>query len=65
VFFCGTGAEITPVGEVDHYTVGEGGVGPITSRIEGVFHEVVRARHRGYGLWRIPVYAEAKVPAGV
>ena len=65
VFFCGTGAEITPVGEVDHYTVGDGGIGPITARIERLFHDVVRARHAGYDFWRIPVYAKAKVPAAL
>jgi branched-chain amino acid aminotransferase len=55
IFFCGTGAEIMPVGEVDHYTVGSGGVGPLTARIERVFHDVVRGRHEGYAQWRIPV----------
>jgi len=65
IFFCGTGAEITPVGEVDHYKVGDGGVGPITARIERLFHDVVRGRHSGYGDWRIPIYEGAKVPATV
>lgn len=57
VFFCGTGAEITPVGEVDHYTVGNGGVGPLTTRIEQLFHEVVRGQHPKYGFWRLPIHA--------
>jgi branched-chain amino acid aminotransferase len=65
IFFCGTGAEIMPVGEVDHYVVGAGGVGPITSRIERVFHDVVRGRKPGYDFWRVPIYQAAKVPAGV
>ncbi len=63
VFFCGTGAEITPVGSVDHYRIGDGGVGPLTKRIEGLFHDVVRGRHPGYAAWRIPVYAGGKVHA--
>jgi branched-chain amino acid aminotransferase len=65
LFFCGTGAEIMPISEVDHYVAGDGGVGEITGKIEKVFHEVVRGRHPGYGEWRIPVYAGAKVAARV
>ena len=65
LFFCGTGAEIMPISEVDHYVAGDGGVGEITGKIEKVFHEVVRGRHAGYGEWRIPVYAEAKAAARV
>ena len=65
VFFCGTGAEVTPVGSVDHYRVGGGGVGPLTARLERLFHDVVRGRHAGYAFWRTPVYATGRVPAAV
>lgn len=65
VFFCGTGAEITPVGSVDHYTVGTGGVGPITSRIERLFHSVIRAQHHGYSFWRTPIYGTARASAPI
>ena len=65
VFFCGTGAEITPVGSVDHYTVGSGGVGPITERIERLFHRVVRGQHTGYAFWRTPIFAKGRVAAAV
>jgi branched-chain amino acid aminotransferase len=65
VFYCGTGAEVTPVGEVDHYVVGSGGVGPLTARIERLFHDVVRGRHAGYAFWRTPVYATGRARAAV
>jgi branched-chain amino acid aminotransferase len=65
VFFCGTGAEVTPVGWVDHYQVGDGGIGPITQRIERLFHDVVRGRHPGYAFWRTPIYATGRVRAAV
>jgi branched-chain amino acid aminotransferase len=65
VFFCGTGAEITPVGSVDHYAVGGGGVGPTTERIERLFHRVVRGQHGGYAFWRTPIYATGRVVAPV
>ena len=65
VFFCGTGAEIAPVGEIDHFRIGDGSTGPITGRIEGFFHSVVRGRSHGYASWRTPIYATGKVPAAL
>ncbi|MDQ3699288.1 MAG: aminotransferase class IV [Chloroflexota bacterium] len=65
VFFCGTGAEITPVASVDHYRVGDGGVGPLTGRIERLFHDVVRGRHAGYAFWRSPLYATGRAGAAL
>jgi branched-chain amino acid aminotransferase len=61
VFFCGTGAEILPVSSVDGYTVGDGEIGPLTARIEGLFHDIVRGRHPVYRQWSIPVYASVPV----
>jgi len=63
VFFCGTGAELMPVAEIDQYTVGTGTVGPLTQRIEAEFHRLVRGRETRYSQFRTPVY-EA-VGAGV
>lgn len=56
IFFCGTGAEIQPVVEVDGYQIGSGGVGPITRRLEAAYHDMVRGRSR-HAEWRTPVYA--------
>lgn len=36
-FFTGTAVEITPVRQVDHMTLGNGGCGPITKRIQDAF----------------------------
>jgi branched-chain amino acid aminotransferase len=60
VFFCGTGAEIQPVVEVDGYRVGDGAIGPVTARIERAYHDMVRGRSR-HAEWRVPIYG--KVPA--
>lgn len=57
VFFCGTGAEVMPVSAVDHYPVGNGEIGPVTARIEGLFHRVVRGQVPRYREWLTPVYA--------
>lgn len=44
MFLCGTGAEITPVRSVDRRVVGQGGVGPLTARLQKHFGDVVRGR---------------------
>ncbi|HUE75456.1 MAG TPA: branched-chain amino acid transaminase [Chloroflexota bacterium] len=63
IFFCGTGAEIGPVSNVDGYTVGAGTIGPITQRIESAFHAIVRGRDPRYGEWVAPVHAPVSSPA--
>ncbi len=61
VFFCGTGAEIMPVGWVDGYQIGDGTPGPITRRVEQLYHDLVRGRDERYPEWRtaIPVAVPA------
>ncbi len=41
-FLTGTAAEITPVREVDDRTIGSGGVGPVTKKLQDRFFDVVR-----------------------
>lgn len=55
IFFCGTGAEIQPVSEIDGYQVGQGVIGPLTQRIEAAYHAMVRGRSP-HEEWRRPVY---------
>lgn len=59
IFFCGTGAEVMPVSEVDHYQVSDGCMGPITCQIEERFHQIVRAHDQKYANWRLPIYGSA------
>ena len=51
VFFCGTMQEVGPVGSVDGYQVGDGGVGPLTARLAALYERVVRGREPGYAHW--------------
>jgi branched-chain amino acid aminotransferase len=44
MFLCGTGAEVTPVRSVDRRQIGEGGVGPITTRLKAHYNDVVHGR---------------------
>jgi branched-chain amino acid aminotransferase len=36
-FFTGTAVEVTPIRQVDHITIGNGGCGPLTKRIQSTF----------------------------
>jgi branched-chain amino acid aminotransferase len=54
-FFTGTAAEITPVREVDNRTIGEGGVGPITRRLQTRFFDVVKGSDAAHNDWLTPV----------
>ena len=56
VFFCGTGAEVRSVTSVDDYVVGDGTIGPITTRVESYYHNLVRGREKRYARWRKAIY---------
>jgi branched-chain amino acid aminotransferase len=53
-FLCGTAAEIQPVGSIDRYTLGDGGIGPITRRLRALYEDVVRGKDARYAHWRTP-----------
>ncbi len=55
LFFCGTAAEITPITNVDGITIGGGKVGPITSRLQKKFFDIVSGRDEDYKKWLTPV----------
>jgi branched-chain amino acid aminotransferase len=50
-FFTGTAAEITPIREVDHRTIGEGRPGPLTRMLQDTFFQVVRGNKAEYQHW--------------
>jgi len=56
VFLCGTGAQISPVIEIDHRPIGEGSVGPVVSRLQTLYFDVVRGGNQKYRHWLTPVY---------
>jgi branched-chain amino acid aminotransferase len=47
-FFCGTGAEITAIGRVDHVPVGNGELGPIVKAVKERFQQSVRGKLMEY-----------------
>lgn len=54
IFMVGTAAEMLTIGSVDRYTVGDGGIGPVTAKLERLFHDVVRGRMPAYAHWSTP-----------
>ena len=56
IFLCGTGAQISPVIEIDHRPIGDGQVGPVVSRLQQLYFDIVRGRSSKYRSWLTPVY---------
>lgn len=50
-FFTGTAAEVTPIRELDNRTIGDGGRGPITEKLQSMYFDVVHGRHEKHIDW--------------
>jgi branched-chain amino acid aminotransferase len=50
-FFTGTAAEVTPIREIDNRKMGEGGVGPITKRLQARYFDVVKGSDTSHPEW--------------
>jgi len=61
-FICGTAVEVQPVVSVDRYLVGDGQPGPVVSRLEELFRQIVRGGDARYAHWLTPVAAGQPVP---
>jgi branched-chain amino acid aminotransferase len=55
VFLCGTAFEVTPVASVDRYQVGNGGIGELTGKLQGLYDDVLRGREDRYSEFRTAV----------
>ncbi len=56
LLLCGTGAQISPVIEVDRRMVGSGRVGEFTQELQNIYFGAVRGESAKYKDWTIPVY---------
>ena len=54
-FFTGTAAEVVPIREVDHRTIGTGVRGPITEILQRIYLESVRGAQADYADWLAPI----------
>ena len=55
-FLCGTGAQVSPIIEVDRRPIGNGKIGPLTAKIQKLYFQVVKGEHDKYQSWCSPVY---------
>jgi branched-chain amino acid aminotransferase len=56
LLLCGTGAQISPVIEVDRRPVGDGKVGEFTQELQNIYFSAVRGETPKYKDWTIPVF---------
>ncbi|MFN6962092.1 MAG: branched-chain amino acid transaminase, partial [Rhodocyclaceae bacterium] len=54
-FFTGTAAEVTPIRELDGRTIGAGRRGPVTTKIQSLFFDVVNGKVPAHADWLTPV----------
>jgi branched-chain amino acid aminotransferase len=54
-FFTGTAAEVVPIRELDHRTIGSGVRGPVTETLQRIYFEAVRGAQPKYADWLAPV----------
>jgi branched-chain amino acid aminotransferase len=64
LFFSGTAAEITPIRSVDRISVGSGGRGEITEKIQKVFFEITKGERKAPGKWLTYVNAAKSAQPG-
>ena len=55
-FYCGTGAQVSPIVEIDHRKLGDGNVGPIAKELQKLYFDVVKGKVPKYKKWCMSVY---------
>lgn len=55
LFFCGTGAQVVPIGMVEGKKIGSGKMGPVTKQIQDIYFKAVKGELPKYRGWLTPV----------
>ncbi len=55
-FYCGTGAQVSPIVSIDGRKLGNGQVGPIAKDLQKLYFDVVKGRVPKYKKWCMPIY---------
>jgi branched-chain amino acid aminotransferase len=55
-FFTGTAAHVSPIAQIDRRPVGDGEVGPITRKLQGLYFDIIEGKNPKYIDWCSPVY---------
>ena len=51
VFVCGTAAECIGLAEIDFRKIGEGKTGPVTRKIQNIYHDAIRGKVKKFESW--------------
>lgn len=63
IFFCGTGVQVSWIGQIDRRPVGGGCEGPLTARLRERFFAIVQGKVPAYADWLTPVVRQTVPPA--
>jgi branched-chain amino acid aminotransferase len=55
VILCGTGAEVSPVIEIDRRPIGDGEPGPVTRKLQDLYFAACKGENERYAGWLTPV----------
>lgn len=55
-FMTGTAAQVTAITRVDHRLVGDGKMGPVTTKLRELFDQTVRGKNPNFRDWNVAVY---------
>ncbi|MDX1918716.1 MAG: branched-chain amino acid transaminase [Candidatus Caenarcaniphilales bacterium] len=55
LFFCGTGAQISPIVSVDYHQLGDGHIGEVSRKLKDLYFDIVRNKNPKYTKWCIEV----------
>lgn len=55
-FYCGTGAQVSPIVNIDNRDLGDGKVGPISTKLQDLYFDVVCGKVAKFKKWCMPVY---------
>ena len=54
-FYCGTGAQVSPITKIDNRKIGNGEVGEISKKIQALYFDVVKNKVEKYSKWCTPI----------
>ena len=55
-FYCGTGAQVSPITKIDNRPIGTGAVGEHTKDLQKLYFDVVKGKVEKYKKWCTPIY---------
>ena len=61
MFMTGTAAQVTAITKVDFRPIGDGQMGPVTSKLRKLYDDAVRGKLKNFRHWNYPVYEKMMV----